>query len=102
MLYPPSASSSLLLNSHTDPTLALALPQEINRESFYVLEAFILKTGRVAVGPRMRDLEVLRKQLKAKIYEEATSNAKHPEILSISSDIVRLLHGLRLTCCKVR
>ncbi len=40
----------------------------------------------------------------ATLYSEITASKTgiHPKVLSLAADIVRMLHGARLTCCKVR
>ena len=39
----------------------------------------------------------------ATLYAEivASKTGIHPKVLTLAADIVRMLHGARLTCCKV-
>ena len=78
----------------------LELQRTINWDSFHTLATFAMEAGPELVGNNMKKLDRDLRALKAQVDEEQRVAGKHPKLLSLAADIVRMLHGGRLTCCK--
>eukprot|EP01138_Halocafeteria_seosinensis_P006860 gb/GECG01007015.1/.p1 GENE.gb/GECG01007015.1/~~gb/GECG01007015.1/.p1 ORF type:complete len:1495 (+),score=211.06 gb/GECG01007015.1/:1-4485(+) len=78
----------------------LELQRKINWDSFYTLAEFAMEAGPKLVGNHMKKLDRDLRALKVQIDEEQRVAGKHPRVLSLAADIVRMLHGGRITCCK--
>ena len=77
------------------------LQHAINEHSLSMLRGFVRKWGNLQAGQNRRRVERKLKTLEEAVRMEGLASGKHYGVLTLSSDIVRELHGARLTCCKV-
>lgn len=79
---------------------AADLQRSLNLANLFRLTQFAREWGGFAVGAGVRKLDRDLAALAAEIRAENISGGKHPRVLQLAGDIVRMLHGSRLTCCK--
>jgi hypothetical protein len=78
----------------------VALQRDVNLNSLQKLLHYARQWGYVAVGANARKLERDMGALAETVRLESASPGKHPRILTLAAEIVRALHGGRITCCK--
>lgn len=74
--------------------------RDINREGLFRLTRYARCVALQAVGSGVLKLDRDLAALAGEIRNESSSAGKRPRVLQLAADITRMLHGLRITCCK--